>query len=74
MTASESWQVLVPPDATAWSHAAVPPLDSPEWVEAWDGIVPGYRRRRYESEAAATAACRLLRGQGHTALSEPCDG
>jgi hypothetical protein len=65
---------MVPEGAGPWPDHSSPPLDAQVWVEAWDDLVPGYRRRRFTSAEEADAAFRMLRGRGYSVMIEECAG
>jgi hypothetical protein len=70
------WKVLVAGREEAWldtGYVSLDAADDSDWKEAWDGIVPGYQCRIFESEKEANALALRLRGVGYITATEPAD-
>jgi hypothetical protein len=65
-----AWRVVVNGEG-AWVDHAVVPIDPPSgWVEAWDGAIPGYTQRQFDTEDQANSTARRFRAMGFSASTE----
>jgi hypothetical protein len=65
-----SWRIVINSEG-AWVDYGVIPMDPPTgWTEAWEGVVPGYQRQRYETEVEANEIARRFRALGFSAATE----
>jgi hypothetical protein len=65
------WKVMVGAEEAPWFEGDVVPIDAASgWTEAWDDIFPDYVQVRYETEAEANAAARIVRAWGFSAATE----
>ena len=66
-----TWMVVINADGESWPDGALVPIDPPSgWVEAWDGAIPTYQARRYDTEEEANMMARRFRVFGFSAATE----
>jgi hypothetical protein len=72
---AERWRVVVGEEMERWAdtHSLLLDPASESWIEAPDGIIPGFQRTVFSTEAEANAAARRIRAYGYVTATEPAD-
>ena len=66
------WKVVVGSEMERWpdTHSFCLDPASEEWIEAPDGIIPGFEKKTYATEPEANAMARRLRAYGYVTATE----
>lgn len=70
-----AWKVVVGGELERWPasdiYAHLLDPASGKWVDPPDGLIPGYKRTTYVTEAEANAMARRMRAYGYVSATEP---